>query len=420
MANRTIFYDLTEALLASSSKRLPYYGIARTVIEVGKHLSRLDSDVRFVVYSFGYRAFFEVHAQTDSNGIVSFDLPKDVGQQWVRSHPGGIASGFLQWLRIGVNSRNKAKWDAIAGHLKAVQITSGLWVSAARPKLIVDMIKTLREQDQNNEITVLVHDFMPLHSGLIKKWRRFDRNFLADNQFVLAESNHILTNSKFTRDDLLQFIVQGLLPKPKALDVVPLVHECPESSEPAFIELPTQPYLLTVGINLGRKNIEVILAALAKLSDNGFVVPQLVIAGAIRKRLRRYIKRPEFATFRDQIQFIDSPNQTDLVRLYEQALALVIPSRMEGWGLPAGEALWCGTPALCSTAPVLHEVCGDLGVYFDPDDAEGLSDIINRLLNDSNFREALETKILEAKPQLRTWRHVALDMIEAIRAQSHS
>ena len=176
----------------------------------------------------------------------------------------------------------------------------------------------------------------------------------------------------------------------------------------------TETYLLTVALNLGRKNIEVVLEALRQMQADGKPVPQLVIAGSHRKRLRRYASRAVFGGIQDKLTFIDNPNQTDLVKLYKGALALVMPSRLEGWGLPAGEALWCGTPAICSTAEALREVCGDLALYFEPDDASRLAQIIEKLNTDIEFQHELRKRINEARPKLRTWNTVARESLSSI------
>lgn len=418
MPQKAVFFDLTEALLSASARRVQYYGIARTVIEAGKEAAELDGSIRFVVFSFGNQTFHEVKWQKAPDGSIVFDLPQDVGQRWFRTYYGwsSLLSGVARLLNISVAKRNRRAWDGNAKNLAAVDISDGVFISAARPKLIVDMIKALERQGSKAAIVPLLHDFMPLHNGATKRFRRFDRNFLHDNRFVIEHSKLILTNSAFTHEELDRFAAAGLLPKPGPVTAVPLVHHCPDGTEAPEITLPAVPYLLTVGLNLGRKNIEVVLEALLRMKNRGVAVPNLVIAGALRKRLQRYVEQPSLQPIRDHVVFAKNPNQTDLVRLYTNALALVIPSRIEGWGLPAGEALWCGTPAICSTAPVFHEVCGDLGLYFDPDDPDALATLVDRLMQDTAYRENLRRQIADAKPRLRTWKNVASDILAAVRS----
>jgi len=417
MPQNTIFFDLTEALLSASARRVQYYGIARTVIEAGKEAAALDDDIRFVVFSFGTQAFYEVKWQRAPDGGIAFDFPKDVGQRWYRTYYGGSAllSSIARLLCIPVTERNRSAWENNAKNLAKVTISDGIFISAARPKLIVDMIKALERDGSKAAVVPLLHDFMPLHRGATKRFRRFDRNFLHDNRFVIEHSKLILTNSEFTHEELKRFAEVGTLPKPGPVVAIPLVHHCPDGVEAPEIDLPTEPYLLTVGLNLGRKNIEVVLEALLRMKKQGLPVPPLVIAGALRRRLQRYVEQPSLQPIRDRIVFAKNPNQTDLVRLYTNALALVIPSRIEGWGLPAGEALWCGTPAICSTAPVFREVCGDLGLYFDPDDPDTLAVLVDRLAQDTGYRENLHRQIAESRPYLRTWKTVTRDIFSAVR-----
>lgn len=109
MPQNTIFFDLTEALLSASARRVQYYGIARTVIEAGKEAAALDGDIRFVVFSFGNQAFYEVKWQRAPDGGIVLDLPKDVGQRWYRTYYGGSAflSGIARLLGIRVAGRNR-------------------------------------------------------------------------------------------------------------------------------------------------------------------------------------------------------------------------------------------------------------------------------------------------------------------------
>lgn len=412
-----IYYDITEVLLSTSAKRIQYYGIARTVLELARQLAVRAENIHFVVFSFGMKAFFEVEWHKTTNGDIVFDLPKDTVQRWSRSYHGdnSLLSLFSRLTNIIGDRKNRAIWTNTAAELKEMRFDQGVFVSAARPKLIVDMIKSIRETGSQTDVVTLLHDFMPLHQIGTKRFRSFDRNFLNDNKYVIQNTDLILTNSRFSRQELVRFADAGILPQPGPVTAIPLVHECPEGYESEEIVLPLQPYLLTVGLNLGRKNIEVVLEALRLMDQRGLKIPNLAIAGANRKRLRRYVERKEFARIRDKITFFNNPNQTDLVRLYRNALSLIIPSYIEGWGLPAGEALWCGTPAVCSTAQVFREVCGDLGLYFDPDDPAALSEIICKLQDDAVFFNSIREKIVNSRPRLRTWTIVANEMLEALR-----
>lgn len=416
MRGNTIYFDLTEAQLASSKRRIQYYGIARTVVETAKAAALLDPNIRFIVFSFGHGEFFEVPWSKDDNGSISFSFPLDLEQRWFRTHYGHsrILSALTKAIGVTIASRNRRLWNLNGGDLKRIDVSDGTVFSAGRPKLIVDMIKALKRAGSSAQIIPLLHDFMPLHIGVTKRFRRFDRNFLHDNRFVISHSAGVITNSQFTKEELERFSASGHLPAPKYIDAVPLVHQCPDGEEAPQLAIPEEPYLLTVGLNLGRKNIEVVLDALNVMARDGTPLPKLLIAGAHRKKLANYVASPDYVAIRDHIMFINNPNQTDLVRLYQQALALVIPSRIEGWGLPAGEALWCGTPAICSTAPVLREVCGDLGLYFDPDDSIELASLVQKLMSDEGFRQDLRDKIKARKQQLRNWMNVSSDILVSI------
>ena len=84
----------------------------------------------------------------------------------------------------------------------------------------------------------------------------------------------------------------------------------------------------------------------------------------------------------------------DLVALYNRAYALVFPSLLEGFGLPAVEAMACGAPVLASRAGSLPEVVGDAGILFDPLDPFDIARAIRELLHDPNRRDDLAAAAL--------------------------
>lgn len=78
-----------------------------------------------------------------------------------------------------------------------------------------------------------------------------------------------------------------------------------------------------------------------------------------------------------------------LVALYRHAVALVFPSRYEGFGLPPLEAMGLGCPVVAARAGALPEVCGDAALWVAPGDAPGLAAALRTLLDDAGLRERL-------------------------------
>ena len=109
---------------------------------------------------------------------------------------------------------------------------------------------------------------------------------------------------------------------------------------------------------------------------------------------------------RGRVHFTGYVTDEDLVALYSDALAVAVPSFSEGFGLPAVEAMACGTPVLASTAGAVPEVVGDAGLYFDPRDSVQIADAIYRIATERDTLESLRKKALERSAQF-TWDNAA-------------
>src|SRR5205823_206003 len=81
---------------------------------------------------------------------------------------------------------------------------------------------------------------------------------------------------------------------------------------------------------------------------------------------------------RERVLFPGFVPDRDLACLYSSALAVVMPSLSEGFGLPAIEAITCGVPVLASAVGAVPEVVGDAGLLFDPHSAAELASAISR------------------------------------------
>jgi glycosyltransferase involved in cell wall biosynthesis len=101
----------------------------------------------------------------------------------------------------------------------------------------------------------------------------------------------------------------------------------------------------------------------------------------------------------------------DLVHLYNRAYAVVLPSLLEGFGLPAIEAMACGTPVLASRAGSLPEVVGDAGILFDATDVSAMAEAITRLLNEQDLRRTLARRALD-RAGLFTWAASARSLLD--------
>jgi len=96
----------------------------------------------------------------------------------------------------------------------------------------------------------------------------------------------------------------------------------------------------------------------------------------------------------------------DLAPLYRGALALVMPSIEEGFGLPALEAMACGTAVIASNAAALVEVTGDAALHADARDVDSLAAAIARVADDAALRAQLGARGIE-RARAFTWRRCA-------------
>ena len=96
----------------------------------------------------------------------------------------------------------------------------------------------------------------------------------------------------------------------------------------------------------------------------------------------------------DRIIFTGEISDEDMAELLNSAAALVMPSLWEGFGLPALEAMACGTPVLASDRGSLPEVVGEGGLFFDPEDGAALAAQAVRLLTAPGLQAGLAEKAL--------------------------
>ena len=413
--DKQIYYDVTELMTVKDSE-FRMYGIARVVLEVAKSFLTRYPNAVFVFHSTDHDRFFQAFPErVEAEHRVDFRLPEVRTIRYrTRAYRWNVRTLLTRLLSPLARYINLRRWAGYDGVLEAVDMSGGVFHSSARPKLISNMLTTIERRMTNLSIVPLLYDLIPLHNiGGIRS-PSFDSNFYFDTRYLIEKSDYLMAISQFTADDIQAFSAAGHFPMPSKVVAVPLVHEFLESGDAPEIALPDEPYFLMVGTMLGHKNLEVVLNAYRDYLSKRADVPKLVLAGVIRAAIQNALRSERYRAIAPYVAMLDRPNETDLKRLYENSTALIIASRIEGWGLPAGEAMWLGTPVLCARVPALEEVCGDLGLYFGVDDPKALADHMAALLDDVDACKALKERLRAAQPRLRTWDTVAQEIHAAL------
>jgi glycosyltransferase involved in cell wall biosynthesis len=101
----------------------------------------------------------------------------------------------------------------------------------------------------------------------------------------------------------------------------------------------------------------------------------------------------------------------DLRRALENAVCFLFPSRMEGFGLPAVEAMACDCPVVCAPMPSLPEICGAAALYADPDDPQAWAAQVARLVTDQALRQ-MQIENGRVRAAAYSWRRIATCYLE--------
>ncbi|MBI4454505.1 MAG: glycosyltransferase family 4 protein [Acidobacteria bacterium] len=231
-------------------------------------------------------------------------------------------------------------------------------------------------------------------------------------------ADRILTVSAHSRQTLIEEF--GITPD--QIEVIP------EAASPIFrpvrdplglasvlkrFDLPaTARYLIYVGGISPHKNLEFLIGAFDDIiREPCYADTKLLLVGDYERDVFHSSfpglqKLAESSRWNRSVIFTAYVTDHELLQLYNGALALVLPSVEEGFGLPAVEAMACGTPVVVSNAGALPEVAGEAGLYFDPHDRDDLKNTLLRILNDPQLRHDLAARSRERSLQF-SWTRAA-------------
>ncbi len=168
-------------------------------------------------------------------------------------------------------------------------------------------------------------------------------------------------------------------------------------------------YILYVGSRNGYKNFKNFIKA---YSINNY----------LKNRIKLYVfgggafSKEELSLFNSlgiRESYIIHVGNDDLIldSLYKNALAFVYPSLYEGFGLPPLEAMIRGCPVVVSNTSSIPEVVGDVGLYFNPNSVEDMSEALSKIIFDTSLRELLVADGIEHVKKF-TWKNCAIQTRE--------
>lgn len=174
-------------------------------------------------------------------------------------------------------------------------------------------------------------------------------------------------------------------------------------------------YFLYVGTLQPRKNIPALVRAYAALVAAGTLAADvnLVVSGKQGWLSAEIAATVAELGLQQRVVLTGYVSQADLPALLSGALAYVLPSWYEGFGLPVLEAMACETPVICSNVSSLPEVAGDAALLVPPDDVPALSEALRKIYSEPALRDSLVARG-RARAAAFTWERCAEQVLAVL------
>jgi glycosyltransferase involved in cell wall biosynthesis len=235
-----------------------------------------------------------------------------------------------------------------AGHLWE---QAALSVESARYALIYSPANLAPVLSRRNVLVV--------HDAALRYPEAYSRAYSAYQRRVLPllarRARLVITVSEFSRGELVELL--GVCAERIRVIAEGVDPRFAPGAESALVREQyglTKGYVLAVGTVSARKNLGALETAVRALGERGI---EVVLAGSDRDYLR---------ASRVPLRRLGYFPERHLPALYAGALAFVMPSLYEGFGLPCLEAMACGVPVVALARGALPETVGDAGLIVEP------------------------------------------------------
>jgi glycosyltransferase involved in cell wall biosynthesis len=278
-------------------------------------------------------------------------------------------------------------------------------------------------------VVVTIHDVIPL---ALPAYRGGPLQRLYTSLVRAASPNatHILTDSEFSKQDIQRLLHVSA----DRITAIPLAAE--ERFTPAIPEEALQrvqeryrlpeSYVFYLGGYDARKNAETLFQVYTWCAETiGQDFPLLMTGtsdtpafAADGRAMTLGQMMQELELDAETVRFIGRPPEEDKPALYAGARCFLYTSTYEGFGLPALEALACGTPVVGSDASSIPEVVGNAGMLVNPFDARAMAGALIGVCTEDTLYQRLRERALLRSTQF-SWQRTALETLAVFKAVNH-
>ena len=290
------------------------------------------------------------------------------------------------WLFAQLAMRRRAQRSTV----RAVHITD--------PEALVPLA--------GRKLLTTVYDLIPLKQGL-RGQRVIARSGYRAYVKSLSRADTLFAISAATAADLVDMV---RIPANRIRVARPGVDLPPSSGRPPS---QTRPYFLYVGGPNSNKNLSVLLDAMADCTD---LHEELRVGGHwLPRQIAGLESQVASGALRDRVRFLGFVDPGELADLMRDATAVVVPSLLEGFGLPVAEAMAAGGVVVHSRLQVLEETSAGAALTFDPHSASELAACLRRVAQTPELAADLRRRGL-ARARSLTWDDALSATIAAYRA----
>jgi len=310
--------------------------------------------------------------------LVNSDIPSSIliDDRWIGNHGIGrfaheVVRRLGPYCSIGRDIPFLGVWEPFQLSIKLFQSDACVYFSPGyNPPLWskIPVVFTIHD---------LIHLNVPDEGGVLK-WIYY--------KWLVRPSIHrafrILTVSQFSKKEIVRW--SGVSPD-KVVVVGNGVDEAfsinGERHQPGF------PYFFYIGSHKPHKNLERIIRSFLMSTIPEDV--KLIIAGNLDDNIRKMVLEQGGG---ERVNFSGIIPEEKLPSYYRGAIALLLPSLYEGFGLPIIESMACGTPVITSNVTAMPEVAGDAALLVNPYDTGAIAAAIEKIYREETVRNALREK----------------------------